>query len=193
MTGEAIYKIFQDELDGEEFESNEQALRAMNVAYREILAEREWEFLKKTSTLAAGVNSLTGITDFKKLLIVWATKGQTNDEIELVKGNWSERFDYDIELDYVYDQANRSLSFRYPEQWAAYQRIVDYIFKPDDLTMETEPVFDDEFCPRIAYKMVLSYKRGDEGFDGYREVTQKESELEAKMTDYDDSLNDYHS
>ncbi|HPQ42935.1 MAG TPA: hypothetical protein PKZ42_01810 [Syntrophales bacterium] len=188
MIGEEIYNLAKQEMDGEEFESEEDALRAMNVAYRKILAERIWEILKKTTTLAAGTTSLAGIIALDFVIRLWATKGKSNDEIELTKGNFGDRYDYNIDMDYWIDLANNQIGFRYSDVWDEYDLITDYKYKPDALTMETEPVFPEDYHPRIAYEMVMAFKRGDESFDGYAEVERKNNELAELMTDWNEGL-----
>ena len=105
MIGEEIYDIFKRELDGEEFETDDDAIAAMNVAYRKILALRNWEALKRTTTLSAGSLSLSSISDnLDRVLEVWATMGVDRDEQPLDKATFSDRFNYD--KDYYYDHIN---------------------------------------------------------------------------------------
>lgn len=182
MLPEEIYNLFKQELDGEEFESDEDAQRAMNVAYRKILAERDWEILRRTAALTNP--SLAAITDLDKVLDVWA------GGVELKRANYRDRFKYDQEKDYYVDLANNQIGFIHSGVWQDCILTIDYKYRPDDLDLSStdEPIFPDTYCPRIAYEMVLAYKRGDESFDGYREVERKNQELEDLMVDWDSSL-----
>lgn len=192
MDGEEIYNLAKQEMDGDEFDSDDDALRAMNVAYRKILAERIWEILKKSSTLGVGITSLAGIADLDFVIKLWATKGGANDEIELTKGNRDERFDYQKNMDFYVDLASNAIVFRYPNDWNEYYIIVDYKYRPAALTLNTSPIFPEDYCPRIAYEMVLAYKRGDENFDGYSAVEAKNNELKELMTDWNESLKEHN-
>lgn len=189
MTGEEIYNLFKQELDGEEFEDEDDAIRMMNVADRKIRSERDWEILKTDATLPAGTTSLDGITDLDKVLKVWATKNVANDEIELKKANFNARHNYDGDtFDYYIDHKNNEIVFIHDDVWDGYDLIVDYKYKPDALDMEAEPVIPEDYQPRIAYEMVLAYKRGDESFDGYREVERKNEEMREQMVDWNEGL-----
>ena len=188
MTGEQIYNTFKRELDGEEFASDEDALDAMNIAYRAILAERVWEFLKKSYTLPAGTYDLSAITDFDVVLAVWEIYGSNpTDKEKLEKASFDNR--YSEGYDYWIDLINRTIEML--NQSVINSLLVDYKYRPEDLTMETSPVFPSDYAPIIAYKMILDFKESDQDFDGYNEVSAKYARLKGLLVDYNEGLKTY--
>jgi len=187
MTTQQIYDIFIRELDGEEFSSDDDALASANLAYRTILANRDWEFLNKNATLTAGTTSLAGITDLDRPLRVWAEVGATTKTL-LNKAQYDERFD--TQKDYYFDFANNTVNL-INDEYATNSLIVDYKYRPTALTLTTSPVFPEEYQPIIAYRMILDFKESDQDFEGYNEVTAKYNKLLGLLVDYNESLKSY--
>ncbi|MDQ5987384.1 MAG: hypothetical protein CSYNP_03124 [Syntrophus sp. SKADARSKE-3] len=188
MTGEQINDLFMDKVDGDEFSSEEAALRSMNEKYRKLLGKKDWKFLKKTVTLPAGTTSLAGITDLDKVLKVRVQTGQAStDVIELEKAEWEDRFNTD--KDYYIDIVNNTVNFIGDgNSYAQYPLIIDYKYKPVDLIMETAPVFNSDFHPILAYAMAKDFKTADENTDFYNEMSAKEEEIEEDMDNYYENL-----
>lgn len=189
MIGEQINDLFMDKVDGDEFSSEEAALRSMNEKYRKLLSKKDWKFLNKTANLAAGVTSLAGITDLDKVLTVWAKVGPASTDVDkLEKSDWDDRFNTD--KDYYIDIVNITVNFIGDNNsYAQYPLIIDYKCKPADLTMETAPVFYSDFHSILAYAMAKDFKTADENSDFYNEMSAKEEELENGMVDYYENLN----
>lgn len=190
-TGQDIYDLFSQELDGETFDSDTDALRSMNIEYRDILADRDWHILKKSYTLPAGTTSLAGITDLDKILKIWAVIGSNpTDRIELKKANFDQRFDENF--DYWIDLANNTINFIGDNnQYDDDDLIVDYKYKPDDLTLATSPVFPDVGYPAISYGMILTFKRKDADTDFYNQTKDKKDEAMNKLIQWNESLECY--
>ncbi len=177
--GQDIYDLFQQELDGETFDSDADALREMNISYRNILSDRDWHILKKTATLTAGTTLLTGITDLDKVLKIWANVGTLpTDVLELKKANFDQRFDPNF--DYWIDHVNNQIKWiDNNAPYAIYNLFVDYKYKPDDISLTSEIVLPDVGYPAIAYDMILSFKEKDADPDFYSQIgTKKEKSLD---------------
>lgn len=187
--GEDILGLFSQELDGESFDSDDDAKREMNISYRNILADRDWHILKKTATLAAGIVSLAGITDLDKVLSVWANmSADPTDVLKLKKANFDQRFDPNF--DYWIDHANNEIKWIDSNApYAVYSLFVDYKYKPDDLDDDTEIVFPDIGYPAIAYDMILAFKEKDTDPDFYDQIVRKKERAMNLLIDWNEQLN----
>lgn len=165
---EDIYAIFQLETDGEEFDTEEDALTAANVAFREVLAERDWKFLDKSYTMPTGSLSLAGITDLDKVLDVWY------DRVLLTKADRKERFDSD--KDYYVDYANLLIVPVSSGSLVTSEMIIDYKMKPVDITSSNTPIAKEALHAIIARKMIMTYYRKDQDLTVYREASIKYEE-----------------
>jgi hypothetical protein len=175
MTFENSYDIFKMDLEGEEFDSDDDALLSGNIAYREILNDRDWKFLKKTYTLP-GLD-LSVIPDLDKVLKVWC------NGTELKKASFDNRFD--TSKDYWVDYANKMIV---PINCDISDLIVDYTFKPDDLESDTVPPKDDLICIMIAYKMELNYLRKDQDLATYQTIEDNYKRFLGLLINYNESL-----
>jgi len=194
MTPEEIYNLFQLELDGETFDSDEDAEQEMNIAWRNLLSDRNWVKLKKTQTLSAGETDLTTITDLDKVLKVWAVgDGGSTDRTPLIGGTFDDRFN--LSFDYWIDHVNQTFNLigddnSYEED----ELVVDYKYKPDDLALEDEndvSVFPAFAHPIIAYDMILAYKEKDENPDFYQTIERKRERLFDRLVLWNEQLEDY--
>lgn len=175
-----IYNIFKLELDGDEFDSDDDALLSGNLAYREILNYKDWKFLKKTYTLAAGSFDLSVITDLDKVLDVWVAGRQE----PLQKATFENRFD--TSKDYWIDYANNLIV---PiNDLSSFQLIIDYKYKPADLQFSTSPIKADLMKPLIAYQMGLNYFRKDQDLSIYTTLQDKSNRAFNLLIDYNESL-----
>jgi len=178
---ETIYNIFKLELDGEEFDSDEDALIAANLAMREILGDRDWKFLLKTSTLAAGTLSLAGITDLDKVIDVWAY----DSEEPLRKATFQQRFD--TSFDYWIDLANNAIVL-INEEYQSTALVVDYKYKPADITDTVDPLTVSHLNALIAYRMGLNYFRKDQDTTIYNILEKKEDQVMELLIMHNESL-----
>ena len=164
-----IYAIFQLETDGEEFDSDEDALIAANIAMREILMPRDWKFLEKSYTMPTGSLSLAGITGLDKVLRIWY------NEIELEKGGRKDR--YNDEKDYWVDTINNVIvPVGEGNTLTEQEMIMDYKYKPVDITATNTPITKEGLIPLIAWKMVMNYYRKDQDSSFYQICQDKYNE-----------------
>jgi hypothetical protein len=179
MNTEELYNYFQDLTDGEEFLSTEAALRTLNDGYNQLLAERDWIFLRKGATLPV-VNKevdLSLIEDFGSLRFLYRP-GETEP---LRKANWDQRFN--TEYDYYHDVASKKLVFINEAPTSA---IVDYKYKPAALEFEDEsmPVFEKDFHPLVSLFAVKNFKKLDETQDFYMESEVDRRNMLYNMIDH---------
>ena len=175
---EDIYALFKVEMDGEEFDSDDDALLAANTAMRTILADRDWIFLEKSYTLPTGTFSLASLTDLDKLIRVWY------DEEELVKAEYKDRFN--TEKDYYFDTAT-SLIVPINEGLDTSEMIADYKFIPTAITATTDTNLSAKVIslinPLIAYLMGMSYYRKDQDLTIYNQLQEKYEQGFNKLID----------
>jgi len=176
-----IYNIFKVELDGEEFDSDDDALIAANLALNEIFAERDWKFLLKTQTLPAGTLSLAGITDLGKVIDVWAE----GSEEPLKKATFQQRFD--STFDYWIDVPNNTLVL-INDEYNNTNLVVDYKYKPDALTDSNTPITVDHLNALVAYRMGLQYFRKDQDTTIYNLLVDKEDSTMNLLIAYNESI-----
>ena len=176
---EEIYNIFKLELDGEEFDTDDDALIAANLALDEILADREWKFLTTSTTFVAGNLTYGDRDNFDKILRIWY------DSVELKRAAQDERFDtcYDYYVDNVTKEVTLITDF-YEDK----DLIVDYKHKPDPIELENTPIDVKLLNALIAYKMGLSYFRKDQDTTIYGILENKRDITERKLIDYDNTL-----
>lgn len=178
---EEIYNIFKVELDGEEFDSDDDALIAANIALNEIYADRDWKFLLKTSTLPAGTLSLAGITDLGKVIDVWAE----GSEEPLQKATFQTRFD--SSKDYWIDVPNNAIVL-INEEYESTNLVIDYKFKPAALTDTNTPITVDHLNALVAYRMGLQYFRKDQDTTIYNLLTDKEDNTMNLLIAHNESI-----
>ncbi len=176
---EDIYEQFQIEVDGEQFDSDDDALVAANKAMRAILKERDWKFLQTTTTFSAGDLSFLEIDNFDAIIRIWY------DSSELNKAEFDRRFD--TEYDYWIDNFAKEVMLIgtfYEDK----DLIVDYKYIPDEMTLTNDPLTIPLLNDVIALKMELTYFVKDQDMTTY---TQMEDRLENAMNlliDYNNSL-----
>ena len=176
---EEIYNIFRVELDGEEFDTDDDALLGANTIMREILRQRDWKFLLTSTTFAAGNLSWADIDNFGKVIRVWY------DSVELAKAEFDERFDPSFH--YYVDVRNQTLGL-ISDFYEDKALIVDHTFKPDDMELENAPLEIEALNALIAYKMGLLYYRKDQDTTVYANMETKYDQAWKTLIDYDNSL-----
>lgn len=175
-----IYDLFSLELDGETFDSDQDALIEMNVAYRALIGERDWKILQKSYALPAGTTSLSGITDLDHVLRIW------DNGYELKKATFEQRFDSDY--DYWIDHANNQIVF-INDGYSSQDLTIDYVYKPADLEeMEDLIVLHDLAYPIISYDMILSFKEKDTDPDFYSQIQSKREKAMDKFINWNENL-----
>lgn len=173
------YNIFKLDLDGEEFDSDDDAILSGNIAFREILNNRDWKFLKTAYTLAAGSFDFSVIANLDKILDVWC------NGVKLKKATFDNRFD--TSFDYWIDHVNKMI-VPINSGLSGSPLIIDYKQKPDNLEMDSVPVKDDLICPLIAYKMELNYLNRDQDLTTYETTQANYKKFFDLLVDYNESL-----
>lgn len=176
---ETIYNLFKIEMDGEEFDADEDALTKANVAYRTILRQRNWKFLNKTTQFAAGVTDLSTISDLDKVLKLWR-----NGE-ELVKTTFEQRFD--DSKDYWIDHVGKKINYLSNSLLSSVID-VDYKYKPVDLTETNTPLVVDGLENAIALQMCLDYYSKDQDLTVYTKIEEKLSKAIDSLINYNENL-----
>lgn len=192
MEWSKIYDYFLIKLDNDNFDGeDDDALKIANVAYRIILGEKPWNFLKTSANLLAGTNSLSGITNFDRLLRVWAViSSDPTDNVEMKKANFEERFN--PQKDYWLDIPNNKIELiGNNNQYANSDKIVDYLYKPSDITASNSPKLPDFAAFLISLHMIKIFKQADQDYDFYSIHGAEYEELMNKLIDYNESLVDY--
>lgn len=164
---EDIYDLFKVEMDGEEFDSDDDALLAAKNALKRIFAKRDWKKLKKTQTLAVGSFDLSAITDLDHVLKIWY------NGYELKRADYDNR--YDTEYDYYIDEAN-NLIVPINGGLDLQALIVDYKSKPADLTDSNTPVVWPEVYPAVVFDMGMTYYRKDQDLSVYNQMQERYEE-----------------
>lgn len=176
---EIIYNLFKIKTDGEEFDSEDDALLIANGAYRKLLAIRDWIFLKKTSSITITSTSYTysAITDLAKPLALWY------GDYKLKKATFENR--KDANYDYWIDYTSKKIMFI--NDYSGKTLDLDYKYRPDDISVSVDPVVE-EMGPAIAFQMILDYYEKDQDNSVYQQASANLSTSISSLTDYNESL-----
>lgn len=161
------FEVYVD--DATELSSAEE-LTLANKIYRKVLNNRPWAFLKKSfsGTTTANVDYVALPSDFKYII---SNYNYTDNSIETYVPsaptvvfvgakydpyrvvNWSDRRQYrnQSNICYIDPVTNRLYFTRTPTESEAIE--FDYVYKPDDLTLATRPVWDSDFDDIIMHGM----------------------------------------
>ena len=165
MTTENIILGFEQYVDDTTELSPAQELALANKIYRKILDAKPWEFLKKEFIgTTTGSTTVTLPADFKFMLPTYGYTDSTTDQggLYVFIGstlkpykvvNWSDRKQYITTSQVCYlDIVNGNLVFTVaPDSGLTIS--FDYIYRPDDLALDTSPVFPAEYHPAIYHGM----------------------------------------
>jgi len=176
---EEIYNIFKLELDGEEFDTDDDALLAANLAMTEIFKDRDWRFLTTSTTFAAGTLAFGTIDNFGKIIRIWY------DSVELRRAQQDERFD--TSFDYYIDNVSKEIVL-ITDFYEDKALIVDHLWVPDPIELENTPITEPLLNALIAYKMGLNYFRKDQDTTIYGILETKRDITARKLIDYDNTL-----
>lgn len=165
-----IITNFETYVDDSTELSSAEELTLANKIYRMVLNDRPWSFLKKefSGTTSTTVPYISLPSDFKYII---SNYNYTDNTIETVQRaspvvvfvgtaytpyrvvNWSDRRQYRNQNDVCYiDPVTNRLYFTV--QPTSVQTVeFDYIYKPDNLTLTTRPVWDSDFDFIITHGM----------------------------------------
>jgi len=196
-TTDAIYSLFQTITDGEEFDSDDAAISIMQVAYDDLLSQRDWYFLNKTVAVLS--TSLTLPTDCAKVLRLWLVDSAGNVSSEPLQRTTFEKR-YENVGDYYINEVSKTIVFL--ESFTNCSFILDYKYRPNRLgfntiaysagppiveAIDSVTVIPSEFVAVLAFYMKKQYKSADENYDFYKETGIDFLALEQKMIDDDAS------
>lgn len=171
MNGEQLLAKFELYVDDATELSSTEELALLNEKYREVCADRLWEFLKATATgtLSTSVPYVTLPTAFSHV-IPNASSAESGSDLHYGQMpvvfvgtgfrqypvvSWSERRVYRDQDGYAYiDLPNSRLCFtRQPTSAESYE--FDYKVRPTDIAADTSPLFPEEFHPLLYLAMAI--------------------------------------
>jgi hypothetical protein len=159
------FELYVD--DGTELSSAEE-LSLANRIYRKVLNDRTWSFLKKSYTGTVSGDYVALPSDFKYIIsnYDWTDNsmetgfisapvvvfvGSTYEPYRVV--NWSDRRQYRTQSNICFIDARQGrLYFTVPPANGTSIEF-DYVYRPDDLTLSTRPVWDSDFDSIITHGM----------------------------------------
>jgi|14_taG_2_1085336.scaffolds.fasta_scaffold02038_4 hypothetical protein len=163
MTGAEIITQFQFLVDDDNT-SEAQALILLNIAYKRLLASREWNFLNKgisSDTVASGTSAYALPSDFlSPMKITLQNSANLSDYYEMSPVPWRRRLEYASSDNYFYiDPVNSNYVFTKspPASRVGWAVFFDYLYEPSDIASGTSPIFNSAFHPIIAYEMARHF------------------------------------
>lgn len=201
MTTQQIIEHFRLLVDDDKTLSPDEELIVTNKVYRKILNNRPWSFLTTTftGTTSTSVPYIALPSDFKRFV---PYDGYDNGKYSIFLGadsvpynliNHSDSFNYgnyhDADGFFYLDAKQKRLYFT-KQPTEARTITFPYIYRPSDLTLITEPIFDSDYHYAISHGMVSDYYIADQTPKGrtyYEENEFKFDEMLQQMI-MDDEL-----
>jgi hypothetical protein len=182
MTTQEIINHFHTLVDDDTTLSSDEELLLAEKVYRKILRKTNWEFLRTpfSGTSSTTVPYIALPADFRSVIPVNGKNivyyGTSNSEYHLIPNQ--RRLDYDGSDGYVYlDMRNRRLQFtKQPTEAKTVQ--FDYIYRPTELAVLTEPVFDKDYHYAISHGMVSDYYISDQTPKGRTYYAENEAKYD---------------
>lgn len=165
LTSEIIEKFNLYVDDSSELSSSEE-LDLANKIYKKVLNFKDWEFLKKahTDTMSTSVDYIALPADFRSIAINYELYdepaqvifvGTDYEPYRIIP--FSNRRSYRNQKGYAYIDARQSRLYFTKQPDEAKSIEFDYIYKPDDLTLATSPVFSEDYHDIVYHGMVLDF------------------------------------
>ncbi len=169
MIGQEIITRFELYVDDMSELSTAEELALVNKIYHKVCDDRDWEILKKeASGTVDSTTTITLPTDFSHIIENFnytdnsiSREMNAKPVVVFVDGspyqvvNWSDRKQYDNTNNVCYvDVRNDQVVFPVAQSSSATYSF-DYKAVPDDLTLETEPVFPERFQHAIFHGMCV--------------------------------------
>lgn len=167
MIGSEILTRFEMQADDTSELSSDEELQILNRVYRNVLNAKTWEFLKKAFAGTTDSNSYISLpADFA---YITANANYTDSSepasrpVVFVGPNyspyqvisWSDRRQYRDQDGYCYvDIVNSRLVFT-KQQTAGLAVEFDYVYRPDDITLVTSPVFPADYHEILVFGMMF--------------------------------------
>jgi hypothetical protein len=177
--------------DDTTFSEGEELIVA-NKIYRKIFNSRPWSWLVTTftSTTSTSVPYIDLPANFKKFI---PFDGYDNGRYSIFVGDdsvpyrlisLSDSFNYgnyhDADGYFYLDSKNRRLYFT-KQPTEAKTVTFPYVYRPDDLTPETEPVFDEDYHYAISHGMVSDYYIADQTPKGRTYYGENEAKFDEML------------
>lgn len=178
MTFEQIYNIFKIKTDGEEFDSDDDALFMADIARTKILALRDWIILKTTTSISITSDEYdySAIDNLDKPLKLW------DDDYELKKATFENRKNTDY--DYWIDYANKKIKFI--NEFTGKTLDLDYKYKP--ATLEEDDDVEDLLGQCMAHQMIIDFYEKDQDNTFYKEAVFNLEKTLSLLTNYNENL-----
>lgn len=193
--GEDLIELFEAVTDQTTELSDQEELDLLNRIYREVLEFKAWEFLKKPfEGVCDGTGSVDLPDDFGYIFDNYQTTDLSYSEdypkrvLVYINGpdvtpvpyrivNFSDRRTYRNQQNICWvDLVENTLTFAIdPGTGISFE--YDYIFVPDDLALDTYPVFPSRFHPLISFGMASD----DAMMQMYEKIRSYAPENQAKM------------
>ena len=194
MNTQAIIDDFDKLTDDMSELSADQKLALADDKYRDVLNDREWEFLRSTASVVVANGEIALPDDFKKLVENPDTRyrygfwiGALNSASFYPVVNMMERRTR-TDLSY-FDARNRKIVLAdglssLNGQTASF----DYFYKPDTLALDTEPVFDGDYHKIVPYLMAGEHYLIDQTENGRSQKEKYDALAQDVLEDmqYDD-------
>lgn len=166
MTGINLIKKFRLYVDDQSEMGEDEEIDLLNDIYHQILNERPWEFLRKSTTPTTLIDSNTGYayvnlpSDFKYMYGNYGSDtyvifGTAKVPVKVLPISSIEEFIDQTGYAYV-DKTTDRLIFT-GTQAAGETVKYNYIHQPTDLSGNTEPIFDERFQMLLPYGMAADF------------------------------------
>ena len=153
--------------------SAQQKLDLAENKYRTLLNDREWEFLRQTATVTIASGEIAMPADFKSFA--------ENIDTDYRYGFWIGDSFYPVvnmqnrrthtAFSY-YDKVNNKIVLADGLDLNGQSASFDYLYRPAELTLATEPVFDEDFHKIIPYLMAVEHDLIDKTEKGRSYVSE---------------------
>ena len=159
--------------------STAQKLALAERKYRDVLNDRDWEFLRSTATVTIASGEIAIPSDFRNFAENNKTKYRfgfwIGDSFYPVVNMQERRTRTDLSY---YDARNSKIVLADGLSLNGQSASFDYFYKPDALTVGTAPVFRSDFRKIISYMMATEHylidhtEKGRSQREEYKELAQ---------------------
>jgi hypothetical protein len=202
MTGQDIIDFYQTNTVDNTTEDSTDLLGLLNVGYQLLLADRDWHFLfteSTSNTIAANDKTYSLPTDLlKPIRIVLVDPNTPSNYEELFPVPYAQRFEYtgDSRRFYVDYKNSQFVLLANPTQSQVGKTVhFEYLYKPEDLTLATSPVFLSTYHALVAYYMARHYWYKEQDLKSRSwngEMMQEYAMMMDSMRQWDDSHQNFN-
>lgn len=184
MTGQNIIDDFDKWTDDMSELSATQKLALANSKYRDVLNDRDWEFLRQVASVTIASGEIAVPADFRNFA--------ENNNVGHRFGFWIGDSYYPIvnmmdrrthtAFSY-YDQANSKIVLAEGLSLNGQTASFDYFYRPDDLAVDTSPVFNSNYHKVLSYLMASEHYLIDHTEKGRSQKTEYEEKAQDVLED----------